>query len=186
MFKHFRDYYWNAGKPYGIENIHPSQISPSYKIVSDPYYKHISIEKYRDDHFEKVIYDSFLLDFRHLTLKDQIAWEREILKEEKNQTICLLRNQDDRVILIETLSFEQNLCRTCLTSSVHGIPLSIHRTYYRYFEDPFDGVVLYDFEGRPVMMKIYETDQKTGEFTQLLTEEWNMQIPPPMLQKCLN
>ena len=47
--------------------------------------------------------------------------------------------------------------------------------YYRRFHDSFDGVILYDIEERPVMMKTYEVDPLTGEFTNLLAEEWNMQ-----------
>lgn len=183
MFKYFQDYYWKAGKPYGVEAVDPFQASSSYKIVADPYYKRISIEKYRYTFFDKIIYDSFLLDFRHLTLKDQIAWERETLKEEKDRSICLLRNQDDRGVLMETLTFEHNQCRSCSTSSVHGIPLSIHRMYYRSLTDSFDGVVLYDVEERPVMMKTYETNPQTGEFTDLLSEEWNMQTLPPGISK---
>jgi hypothetical protein len=175
MFKHFQNYYWKDGKPYGVEVVIPSQAPSSYKIVVDPYYKRFSIEKYRYAFFEKIIYDSILLDFRHLTLKDQIAWEREILKDDPEQSICLLRNQDDRCVLMETLTFEGNQCRSCLTSSIHGIPLSIHRMYYRCLKDHFDGVILYDLEERPVMIKTYETNPQTGEFTNLLTEEWDMQ-----------
>ena len=106
-----------------------------------------------------------------------------MLKEEADQTICLLRNQDDRVVLIETLLYEQNRCRSCSLSSVHGIPLSIHRMFYRSCQDLFDGVVFYDAEKRPVMMKQYEIDPETGEFTNLIQEEWNMEILP---QLCLN
>ena len=174
MFKYYRDYYWKNGKPCGIELIDPDSSSHSYKIVSDPYHKRLSLEKYQFTRFEKVIYDSLLLDFRKLTPLDHLAWQREVLKEEDNQTLCLLRNQDDRVVLTETLTFEQNHCRTCRTSSVHGLTLATHRMYYRWMQDPFDGVVLYDLEERPVMMKEYETDLLTGEFTNLLSEEWNM------------
>ncbi len=180
MFKHFQDYYWKEGKPYGSQEVEPIEAPISYKIAVDPYYKRFSIEKYQYTGFDKVIYDSCLLDFRHLTLKDQMAWQREILKEEKDLSICLLRNQDDRAILIETLSFENNQCRTCQTNSVHGIPLSIHRMYYQCLQDSFDGVILYDIEKRPVMIKVYETDRVTGEFTNLLMEDWNMQIPPAL------
>lgn len=186
MHAHYIDYYWKMGKPYGMDKVNPSQTPLSYKIVSDPYHKRFSIEKYHYIHFEKIIYDSSLLDFRRLTLKEQIAWQREILKEDLNQSICLLRDQDDRAILIETLTFEQNQCRMCSTSSVHGIPISMHRMYYHSRQDPLNGVVLYDVEGHPVMMKIYESDPQTEEFTHLLSEEWNMQILHPLLQKCLN
>lgn len=182
MFKYFRDYYWKAGKPYGREIIDPACHPVSYKIVVDPYYKRFSVEKYHTVLFDRVVYDSLLLDFRHLTQEHQIAWQRELLLEDAQQTTCLLRNQEDRVVLKETLSFEGLHCRSCQTSSVHGLPLATHRMYYKSLQDTFDGVVLYDLEERPVMMKIYETDPLTGEFTNLLSEEWNMQNLPPLLQ----
>lgn len=182
MFKYFRDYYWRGGKPYGIDVVNPLETSPSYKIIVDPYFKRFSVEKYCDNRFDKVVYDSLLLDFRHLTLINQTAWQREIIEEKEDQTVCLLRNQDDRAILLETLTFEKDQCRSCRMSSVHGLPLSEHRMYYNRLQDPFDGVVLYDLEGRPVMMKLYEVDPLTGEFTTLLKEEWDMQTPPSILQ----
>jgi hypothetical protein len=178
MFEHFQDYFWKGGKPYGRGKTSSLLSSYSYKIVVDPYFKRISIEKYKFAHFEKVIYDSLLLDFRHLTLKEQTAWQRELLKEDKETSLCLLRNHEDRSILLETLTFEKTLCRTCRTSSGHGISICLHRMYYKSLHDSFDGVILYDIESRPVMMKIYETDPATGEFTKLLKEEWNMQTPP--------
>jgi len=174
------------GKPYGSEEVESANAPFSYKIVVDPYFKRLSVEKYQLHRFEEVIYDSILLDFRQLSLKDQIAWEREVLKETDHQTICLLRNQDDRAVLQETLTFESGYCRTCLTSSVHGLPLATHQMFYRSLNDSFDGVVLYDREGRPVMMKSYETDPLTGEFTNLISEEWNMQTPPKELLPCQN
>lgn len=186
MYKHYRNYYWKMGKPYGLDEAHAAQTPYSYKIVADPYFKRLSIEKYQFTLFEKVVYDSILLDFRHLSLKDQMAWEREVMKETEDQSICLLRNQDDRAVLIETLTFENNQCRTCLTTSVHGLPLAAHRMFYRSLQDSFDGVVLYDLEGRAVMMKSYETDPQTGEFTNLISEEWNMRTPPEGILKCQN
>jgi hypothetical protein len=66
--------------------------------------------------------------------------------------------------------------------SIHGLLLATQRLYYQALQDPFDGVVLYDLENRPVMMKSYQTDPMTGEFTVLLQEEWNMQTIPAVLQ----
>lgn len=176
MFKHFQDYYWKDGKPYGRTEVVDPTLTPfSYKIIVDPYYKRFSVEKYHYAHFDKIIYDSYLLDFRHLTLKDQTAWQREVMREEKDSSHSLLRNQDDRAILSETLIFEGEQCKECTTHSIHGIPLAVHRMYYRSHHDRFDGVILYDMEKRPVMMKMYEIDLLTGEFTNLLLEEWNMQ-----------
>ncbi|MFI0435255.1 MAG: hypothetical protein ACH350_05945 [Parachlamydiaceae bacterium] len=175
MFKYFQDYYWKNGKPYGRNEVNPSVSPTSYKIVVDPYFKRFSIEKYLFSNFDKIIYDSILLDFRLLTLEDQTAWQRERLKEEKNSSTTLLRNQDDRVILTESLIFENNQCRSCIIRSIHGVRLSTHRMYYRHVNDQFDGVVLYDNEERIVMMKIYDIDVLTKEFTNLLFEEWDIQ-----------
>jgi len=180
MFKHFQEYYWKDGKPYGRHAVDPSSTPTSYKVIVDPYFKRFSVEKYHHSHFEKIIYDSALLDFRHLTLKDQTAWHREVLQEENDTSTCLLRNQDDRAILIEDLVFEENQCRMCTTRSIHGVTLSMHRMYYRNLQDPFDGVILYDNEERPVMVKMYESDPLTGEFTHVLLEEWNMQMHSTM------
>lgn len=175
MYKHYRNYYWKKGKPCGVEETDAAATPISYKIIVDPYFKRFSIEKYQLARFDQVIYDSMLLDFRHLTLKDQIAWQREILTEEENLSVCLLRDQDDRAVLIETLTYDRNLCRSCIASTVHGVTVAIHRMYYRDQNDPFDGVILYDSEERPVMRKSYERDPKTGEFTVLIKEEWDMQ-----------
>lgn len=171
-----------TGKPYGLDFVDPTHQAIPYKIIADPYYKRLSIEKFHYMQFEKTIYDSLLLDFRHLTLDDQPAWQREVIKEDENQAVCLLRNQDDPTILIETLFFENQLCRSCQTSSIHKVPLSIHRMYYQCLHDPFNGVVLYDLEEHPVMMKLYDIDPLTQEFTTLLKEEWNMKPPLPLPQ----
>lgn len=173
MHHHYQDYYWKMGKPYGLGLATPSD-HLSYKIVTDPYHKRYSIEKYHDHSFQEVIYDSIFLDFRHLKPHDQLAWQKECLDEQADSVIYLLRNQEDRVILIETQQFQQNLCRSCSISSVHGILISTHRLYYTTFGDPFNGVILYDKEEKPVMKKTYQTDPDTGEFTSLLAEEWDM------------
>ncbi len=66
---------------------------------------------------------------------------------------------------------------------MHGVLLSLHDMYYTDFQDSFNGFVLYDAENRPILIKTYETDRETGEFTLLLTEEWNMQSPLPFLKR---
>lgn len=181
MYKHFNDYYWKMGKPYGRKIVDPHSSETSYKIVVDPYYKRFTIEKYIYFTFEKIVYDSALLDFRHLTLGEQIAWRRELLQETDNQEITLLRNQDDRAVFIETLTFIDQHCRHCQTKSTLGIPLAEHRMYYQFMDDFFNGVVLYDMEQRPVMIKTYEIDTNTQEFTNLILEEWNIEILPKEL-----
>lgn len=171
MLAHYQDYYWKSGKPCGFNRVDPLLVAFSYRIVSDPYFKRFTVEKYVCNRFEKIVYDSALLDFRHLTLTDQMAWQREILQEENERMISLLRDQNDRAILTEDLFFENNRCKTCTTFSIHGLLLSIHHMYYKDLKDPFNGTVLYDSEGKLVMRKIYEIDPSSGEFTDLLSEE---------------
>jgi hypothetical protein len=174
MILYYQDYYWRKGKPYGRHSVDPLQPFYSYKIVSDPYHKRYSIEKYRQGVFEKIIYDSIFLDFRHLNPVEQTAWSKEVLKEEQIMK-CLLRNQDDRAVILETYYFEGVFCRLCQLSSIHGFLLSNQRMYYQALKDSFNGVILYDSEDRPVMKKTYRTNLETGEFTVLLSEEWNME-----------
>lgn len=181
MYKHYNDYYWKSGKPYGRGEVLASENQASYKIIVDPYFKRFSIEKYCFEQFDCIIYDSVLLDFRHLTLGDQIAWRHEMLKNENGSSLAVLRNHDDRAILLESHSFEGKYCRTCQTSSLFGNRLATHRMFYKSLNDSFNGLVLYDVEQRPVMMKTYEIDPVTEEFSKLLTEEWNMQTLPFLL-----
>lgn len=175
MIKHFHDYIWREGIPYGIGFIEdPSQLhTPTYKIVMDPYRKRISIEKYSKGLFEGIVYDSALLDFRHLKKPEQMAWEKTTQHDDNGSLICLIRNQDDRLLFFETYLFESELCRECRVKSVHGYPLSTHRMFYTALNDPFNGVILYDCNEHPVMMKRYDINPETGEFTTLLEETWN-------------
>lgn len=169
---YYKEYYWKKGKPYGKEPVDPKTSPLSYRIIVDPYYKRFSVEKYLKGRFEECVYDSLLLDFRHLQKDDQQAWQREILEETLEYTKGIIRNQDDRAILIETLQFEGERCRVCTIFSIHGVLLSTHRMSYTALGDPFNGVTLFDKEGRIVMQKTYEIDPLTEEFTLLLSEEW--------------
>lgn len=172
MIPYYQDYYWRNGKPVG-RNLVDSQDAPqAYKIVIDPYFKRISIEKYLKGRFDKVVYDSQFLDFRKLKPAEQTAWSRELLHEDSTKTVHLMRDHYDRLILIETSLFEGNQCRECRISSIHGVLVSIHRMYYKALGDTFNGVILYDLEEKPVMSKEYEVDPVTGEFTNLIREEW--------------
>lgn len=175
MIAHFLTYFWKNGKPYGLSPVTPTEAPISYKIIVDPYYKRFSIEKYRFALFDKIVYDSYLLDFRHLKPLYQTAWQKEELYSDDSSIICLMRNQDDRAILKETHYFEKNRPRICKMSSIHGIFLSTHRILYDDFGDPYNGVILYDSEERPVMIKKYSMDPLTYEFTDLIEEKWDMQ-----------
>lgn len=173
MTKYYRDYLWKNGLPYGIQACVDGNTSgTSYKIASDPYHKRVSIEKYRDGVFSSIVYDSALFDFRHLKLGEQLAWQKTPVSETENTAICHIRNQDDRLVLIEEYHFKQELCRECRAFSPIGHLLSVQKITYKLFNDPFNGVTLYDSNHHPVMSKQYEFDENTREFSQLLKEEW--------------
>lgn len=170
MVKHYRDYIWEEGKPLGISPIAaPEEQELSYKIVADPYNKWISIEKYEGTEWTGTAYDSKLFDFRSLKQTNQTAWTKTAIQEKDRY---LIRDENDRIICIEEYVFKENLCVLCRAYSVHGIPLSLQQMLYTALGDPFNGVVLFDANGHRVMNKMYEIDRETGEFAQLLQENW--------------
>lgn len=173
MNKHFKDYYWKGGIPQGLSPCDESGTDISYKIVMDPYRKRISIETYAFGVFKNITYDSVLLDFRHLTPANQTAWQKLILEETAEKVISIIKNQDDRVLYLETYIFENGVCRECKVHSPHGPLLAVHKMFYHSLQDPFTGVVLFDANEHPVMYKRYEMDEESKEFTELLQEEWN-------------
>src|SRR5438105_2699280 len=83
-----------------INNGSLSENEVSYKIIADPYYKRISIEKYIQGSFNSLLYDSAIFDFRHLKPAEQNAWQKTTVNDEEAKVICHIRNQDDRLILI--------------------------------------------------------------------------------------
>lgn len=175
MSKHYKQYFWKEGIPIGCGSCDPAQSEESFKVIADPYKKRISIEKYRHQIFECLVYDSALLNFKDLKKPEQAAWQIS--------TTCInglsqgwLRNQDDRLIAIETYMFTGNLCRECKVHSPHGIFISTHRMYYKHLGDPFDGVILYDTHEKPVMFKCYVFDPQTDQYSDLIEEQWNMEI----------
>lgn len=174
MTEHYDDYLWKDGIPYGVGKTQDKDRNITYKILMDPYRKHISIEQYGKGAFKKVIYDSQLLDFRKLKPAEQNAWQKETMAE-NSEPISLIRNQDDRIVYMETYTFDNNLCRECRAHSPHGIPLSRQRMYYKELGDTFNGVILYDCNDHPVMSKTYEFDVETGEFTDLINENWHLE-----------
>jgi hypothetical protein len=105
----------------------------------------------------------------------QTAWRKEFIAETPTKTVALIRNEDERAILIETSFYENQLCRECQVSSIHGVLISTHKILYSTCGDPFNGVILYDSEKHPVMLKQYEVENHSSLFTQLLKEEWNME-----------
>lgn len=161
MIKKFKSYYWKEGKPYGREK------GDKFKIVVDPYHKRYSIEEYEKGEYKRVIYDSNLLDFRSLKDPRQASW----LKEPFGENSSLLRNQDDRVVLIEKYEFKGDKCSLCRYLSPQGIEIAFHKISLRDWGDPFDGVTLYDLNDMPIMQKKYTIEK--GEFLDLLEENWN-------------
>jgi hypothetical protein len=167
--RHYTDYCWKKGVPLGIGPCEPGEIS--YRIISDPYKKRISIEKYTRGSLDRVIYDSYLLDFRHLNPADQMAWRKIQLGNTEKEVRCLIHNQDDRAIVYETHYFEGERCKECHIYSVHGIFIGVQKMSYTALGDPFDGVALFDSNGHQVLLKHYKTDQETGQFTELIEEK---------------
>lgn len=179
---HYRDYVWKNRIPCGTGVVDPAQ-EASYKIVMDPYRKRVSIEHYEMGKFAGIAYDSAIFDFRKLEPIQQMAWQREAISEQPTETICLIRDQDDRIILIETQLFEKDLCRECRLVSPQGIEVSTHRIFYRSLHDPFDGVILFDANAHPVMLKRYQVGEE-GNFTDLIEERWDFSnVALPVLLK---
>lgn len=171
--QYFRDYYWKNGIPYGKELCN-KEFDETYKIVSDPYRKRISIEKYFKGQFSRVIYDSVFLNFKLLKSTESMAWEKTVISETANSMVCLIRDQDDRLLFQEKYRFEGDFCRECIIESSHGYLLSVTRMLYKNLGDKMNGVILYDPNERPIMFKQYEVDKETGKFTTLLEEHWNV------------
>lgn len=176
MSKHYEDYFWKGGAPIGLRPLSAPLKSISYKIPSDPYHKRISIEKYIDGTFSEIIYDSALFNFRHLTPTHQTSWEKTLISEKADQIHCQIRDQDDRLILIEEYIFEKNFCRTCRAYSPLGIHISTQKIFYTLFKEPFNGLILYDKNMHPVMSKRYEWDDELQQFSTLLEEQWEMHL----------
>lgn len=176
MNKYYRNYFWKEGIPYGIGGAHEDlNQRESYKIVMDPYRKRISIEKYIFQKYLSTIYDSALLNFRHLNPIEQQSWQKEVISETAETTQCLIRDQDDRVLFIESYFFEDNYCKKCEAHSPHGILLSIQHMQYQILGESENSVTLMDANEHPVLKKIYEADPVSGEFTNLLKEIKNAQ-----------
>lgn len=169
---YYRDYFWKEGIPVGKDPLE-EPTGPCYKIVTDPYRKRITVEKYVWGDFDLLEYDTLLLDFRTLKLENQHAWEKKMLEEEHEHATSLIRDQNDRVILMETYTFKNNRCVECRTYYPMGILVSLQKIFYKEFGDSFNGVTLHDAHGRQVVHKEYEIDPITKEFGVLLVEKWS-------------
>lgn len=181
MNSHFKDYLWEEGIPKGLIPTSPIKNEMTYKIVMDPYRKHISIEKYQGEMFLDTTYDSRLLDFRDIKRGEQLAWQKIPIEENISRSVCLIRNQDDRIVCKEIYAFTQNRCRKCEGFSPQNIPLSTQYLFYKDLGDPFNGVILVDAEHKCVLVKEYALDAETHEFSELIKEDWR----PKALDDCL-
>lgn len=156
--------------PIGLEPIDAT--SPvSYKIIKDPYKKRISLERYHNGSFEKVIYDSALFDFRKLLAPEQKVWQQS--------GAGLIRDEDDRVILQEQYTFENSLCRIVTLHSPHGVVFACQKMYYTKLGDPFDGAILYDPEETPIFWKKYALEEQTNEWSHVTDQGWGALISQP-------
>lgn len=172
MSEYYTDYVWRNGIPYGICKI-SEPLGSFYKLPMDPYRKRIAIEYYEEAYFKRLIYDSALLDFRHLKLPaEQTAWQKEVTFSSSEEIVSHLRNQDDRLVCIERCHFQGAICVECAIYSPSNLLLSTHRMFYRSLGAPFDGVILYDSNDHIVMRKTYEVEPESGEFMQLIEEKW--------------
>ncbi|MFT4552099.1 MAG: hypothetical protein ACI9S8_000721 [Chlamydiales bacterium] len=176
MHAYYKDYYWKQGRPYGscaITGGVEKGCSQAFRIVSDPYHRRITVEAYEEGLFSTVLYDSAMLDFRELQARKQIAWKKEVVSEDAERSVALIRNEDDRVVLKEIYTFDGQRCMECLAYSPQDLLISRQKMLYTRFGDSTDGVILYDAGGRPVMSKTYDLDDE-GEFKDLLGENWEI------------
>lgn len=177
MDEYYENYIWRNGIPYGVSK-QQNTTGRLYKIPMDPYRKRIAIELYNEGKFCQQVYDSALLDFRFLkSSAEYMAWQKTVVSSTPAKVISHLRNQDDRLVCVETCFFSGKYCMECTISSPQGIILSIHKMFYRALKNPMNGVILYDSNEHPIMIKKYSIDEETGEFTDLLEERWEMDAP---------
>ncbi|MEM1282884.1 MAG: hypothetical protein AAGG81_04950 [Chlamydiota bacterium] len=174
MNKNFKSYYWDNGRPRGFNVVDDSE-PVTYKVIVDPYYKRYTLEKYKEGKFADIIYDSALYDFRWLKPQEQAAWQKQTIEESASEQTCLIRNQDDRVISTEKYTFEKGLCTTCEIYYPHGPLIATQRITYTKLGAEENVVTLLDRLKNPVVIKKYESNEETGEFTTMISELWNTQ-----------
>jgi len=182
MFPYYKDYTWVDGVPHGISRLNNTNDMICYRIVIGPYKKRISLEKYCGDKFLETIYDSQFFDFRMLKPESQVGWNKIILEENENIQTCVIKDQDDRAVLLETYFFENKHCRYCHILLPTRVKIATQKLYYTILDDSLNGVVLFDTEKRPVTYKRYQADH-TGNFTELIEEQWDMHKAPLSINK---
>lgn len=178
MSSYYKTYRWLDGVPYGcgLRERDPYKEGDCYRILSDPYRKRIALERYNAGMFVDVVYDSAFLDFRHLKSAAHNGWHKEVISESEESMKCLIRNQDDRIVFIETYQFSGKLCHCCEIHSPQGWFLAKQKIFYTVLNDAWNGVLLIDQLEKPVMLKKYVFDEETGTFTDLLEEVWSVEL----------
>lgn len=167
MIPYYKDYQWKGGKPLGLQKT-ALPADEAYRIVSDPYYKWITIEAYRGAQFAHLVYDSRFLDFRKLTPEAQAAWRRETIKEGE----AWIFNEDDRLILREVCHYENEICHAVQIYS----PYNMLICQYKMEEGPLGPLFLFDSNNRCVMSRTFDANQNKFE------ECWDFQSKKGPLQ----
>ena len=145
MIPYYHSYSWKNGLPVGNSKTQdPTKEKSSYAILSDPYRKRLSIEKYTYGKFDSVIYDSNLLDFRQLHPSIQERWLRETLDETPDTLTALVRDENHRAILIEEHDYKKSRC---------SFLSPLEKKLLGYQEILEDCAILYDSEGMVVLEK---------------------------------
>lgn len=169
----FRDYSWDKGRPIGRIRCAAKETPISYKIVHDPYYKRICIERYAWGLFQESIYDSCLLDFRSFRQgKEPVAWERQLIQETDKELRFLVKDEEDRVRFLENHTLESGRTVKGEIFSMHGLFLCSHHLFWRDKGDAWNGLQIWDREGRLVLTKNYTLTPNTGDFADLIAEKW--------------
>lgn len=171
MHLFFRDYRWKNGKPYGVDRSNGKE-GIAFRLVSDPYQKWLSIEEYCEGIFRRILYNSHFLDFRILKAAGgQPAWRRERINEVEGWIF----NEDDRLILQERCCFEGVFCLECQIFYPGGPLIALEKMSYLERGDGFNGLVLYDISGRPVMRRTYR-ECIEGNFEEFEKQEWDVNL----------
>lgn len=163
----YNDYGWKEGVPYGITTP-DNPVLLTYRIFQDPYRKRFSVEEYEQGSFKRVVYDSGSFDFRILFKEEDATWQREILEESKDLVRALIRNIEERIILVEEHIYRNDVCIGCKLYSPQCVFVGRQTLLDKERGDAFDGVVLEDMTGRKVLQKKYAKDPVTGDFGALL------------------
>ncbi len=153
------DYQWVKGTVVKISE------GDRFQILADPYGKRVIIEQHIDGKFQKLIYDSNLLDYRKLNPREKLGWSREELENDR----FLIRDRDHTPVLIEEHVFNGDRPIECRYYSPHLIFLGHQKIFYQEFGDPFDGVTLFDTLNKVVLTKKYAL-LPDGTFGELLFE----------------